>query len=86
MKQFANFSNEITMVLESPGSWCEAMIDGLDPPGSCCEAIYILFPRNTHGFAFPKWLADFDDLSGVTHARAPEESADSWFEISRWLL
>ena len=28
MKPFANFSNEIFMVLDSPGSCCEAMIDG----------------------------------------------------------
>ena len=26
-------------------------------------------------------LAGFDALSGVPHARAPEGSADSWFEI-----
>ena len=31
-------------------------------------------------------LAGFDALSGVPHARAPEESADSWFEISRRVL
>ena len=39
---FADFSNEISMVLESPGSCCEAMIDGLDSPGGCCEAICAL--------------------------------------------
>ena len=33
-----------------------------------------------------KLLAGFDALSGVPHARAPEESADSWFEISRTVL
>ena len=31
-------------------------------------------------------LAGFDALSGVPHARALEESADSWFEISKKLL
>ena len=31
-------------------------------------------------------LAGFDALSGFPHARAPEESADSWFEISRKLF
>ena len=31
-------------------------------------------------------LAGFDALSGVSHARAPNESADSWLEISRRLL
>ena len=31
-------------------------------------------------------LAGFDALSGVPHAQAREESADSGFEISRWLL
>ena len=31
-------------------------------------------------------LAGFDALSGVPHARPPEESADSWFEISKRLL
>ena len=43
VKQFAHFYNEILMVLESPGSCREAMIDGLDSPGCCCEAIYTLF-------------------------------------------
>ena len=33
-----------------------------------------------------KLLAGFDALSEVPHARAPKESADSWFEISRRLL
>ena len=31
-------------------------------------------------------LAGVDALSGVPHARAPEESTDSWFEITRRLL
>ena len=31
-------------------------------------------------------LACFDALSGLPHARALTESADSWFEISRGLL
>ena len=39
VKQFTNFCHEILMVLESPGSCREAMIDGLDSPGCCCEAI-----------------------------------------------
>ena len=42
-KPFAYFSQKILMVLESPGSYREAMIDGLDSPGGCCEAIYDLF-------------------------------------------
>ena len=42
VKQFAHFSNEIFMVLESPGSCREAMIDGLDSQGGGCEAIYTL--------------------------------------------
>ena len=33
-----------------------------------------------------KLLAGFDALSGVPHARASAELADSWFEISRDLL
>ena len=33
VKQFTNFYYEILMVLESPGSCREAMIDGLDSPG-----------------------------------------------------
>ena len=28
MKPFAYFSNEIFMALDSPGGYCEAMIDG----------------------------------------------------------
>ena len=36
VKQFTYFYNEILMVLESPGSHREAMIDGLDSPGGCC--------------------------------------------------
>ena len=43
VKQFAHFYNEIFIVLESPVSCREAMIDGLDSPGCCCEAIYVLF-------------------------------------------
>ena len=39
MKLFTNFYNEICMVLESPGSFREAMIDGLDYLGCCCESI-----------------------------------------------
>ena len=33
VKTFARFITEIAMVLESPGSCREAMIDGLDSPG-----------------------------------------------------
>ena len=40
--QFAHFYNEILMVLESPGSCREAMIDGLDSPRCCCGAIHTL--------------------------------------------
>ena len=36
--------------------------------------------------ASERLLAGFYALSGVPHARAPEEWADSWFEISRGLL
>ena len=43
VKQFTHFYYEILMVLESPGSCREAMIDGLDSPGCCCEAISTLF-------------------------------------------
>ena len=43
VKQFAHFSNDISMVLESPGRCCEAMIDGVGSPGGCCEAICTLF-------------------------------------------
>ena len=50
VKQFTNFYNEILMVLESPGSCREAMIDGLDSPGCCCEAIYALLRINIDGF------------------------------------
>ena len=31
-------------------------------------------------------LAGLDALCGVPHGRAPEESADSWFEMSSGLL
>ena len=50
MKQFTHFYKDILMVLESPGSCREAMIDGLDSPGSCCEAICSLLQRNINGF------------------------------------
>ena len=43
VKQFEHFYIEILMVLESPGSCLEAMIDGLDSRGGCCEAVYALF-------------------------------------------
>ena len=43
VKPFAYFSNEISMVLESPGSCREAMIDGLDSLGGGCEAICKFF-------------------------------------------
>ena len=43
VKQFTHFLHEILIVLESPGSCCEAMIDGLDSPGGCCEAICAVF-------------------------------------------
>ena len=43
VKPFAHFYNEILMVLESPGSCREAMINGLNYPGCCCEAICALF-------------------------------------------
>ena len=50
MKPFAHFSNEISMVFQSPGCCCEALIDGLDSPGGCCEAIYKLFEGSIYGF------------------------------------
>ena len=43
MNPFAHFSTEVSKVLESRGSCCEAMIDGLDSPGGWCEAICTLF-------------------------------------------
>ena len=43
VKQFKQCYNGILMVLESPGSCREAMIDGLDSQGCCCDAICILF-------------------------------------------
>ena len=43
VKQFAHFYDEIFMVLESPGSCREAMIDGLDFQGCCYATIYTLF-------------------------------------------
>ena len=43
VKQFINFYTEIIVVLESPGSCREAMIDGLDSQGCCCAAICTLF-------------------------------------------
>ena len=43
MNQFSNLSNELAMVLESPGSCREATINDLASPGCCCEAIYALF-------------------------------------------
>ena len=43
VKQFKHLYNEILMVLESPGSCREVMIDGLDSPGCCCESICTFF-------------------------------------------
>ena len=43
VKQCMHFSNELLMVLESPGSCCEAIIHGLESPGGCCEAIRTFF-------------------------------------------
>ena len=42
VKPFAYLFNEIFVVLESPGSCREAMIDGLESPRGSCEAICIL--------------------------------------------
>ena len=56
VKQFDYFYNEILMVLESPGSCREAMIDGLDSPGCCCETICVLFQRNINGFGISRRL------------------------------
>ena len=39
VNQFAHFSYEILIVLESPGNCCEAFMGGLESQGSCCEAI-----------------------------------------------
>ena len=41
---------------------------------------------NSGRFAWFRKVAGFDALSGVPHARAPEESSDSWFGISRKTL
>ena len=43
VKQFKHFYNELFMVLQSPGSCREAMIDCVDFPGGCCETICALF-------------------------------------------
>ena len=43
VKQFTHFYNEMLMVLESPASCREAMIDGSDSQTCCCEAICALF-------------------------------------------
>ena len=56
VKQFAHFYNEILMVLESPGSCREAMIDGLDSPGGWCEAICALLQGNINGFGISRRL------------------------------
>ena len=50
VKPFAQFYTEIFMVLESPGSCREAMIDGLDSPGCCGDAIYKLFQMKYQRF------------------------------------
>ena len=49
----AHSSNEILMVLESPGGCCETIRDGLEPPGNCCETIRTLFQWNIDGLEFP---------------------------------
>ena len=43
MKQFAHFPDEISMVLESPGSCCEDTIDASESQGKCFETVYIFF-------------------------------------------
>ena len=42
----AQGSTEMLMVLESPGSYCDAIIDGLESTGGWREAIYRCFPGN----------------------------------------
>ena len=57
VKQFANFYNEILIVLEASGGCCESIIDGLESPRSCCEAIYELLQINVDSFeSFRKLL------------------------------
>ena len=48
VKPFANFYNEICMVLEASGCCCESIFD--ESRGGCCEAICKLLQRNIHGF------------------------------------
>ena len=43
VKPFTYFSNEILMVLESPGSCSETIIGDLEYQGSCSETIHTLF-------------------------------------------
>ena len=57
VKPFAHFSNEILMVLESPGECCEAIILGLGSPAGCCEAICELLQRNIDGFGISRKLS-----------------------------
>ena len=39
---FTHSYNEIFIVLETSGSCCDSIIDGLESPGNWCEAMYIL--------------------------------------------
>ena len=56
------------------------LVVGLGLPGLTSTLVTVLHVGSE------RLLAGFDALSGLPHARAPEESADSWFEISRRLL
>ena len=49
----AHSSNNILMVLESPGGCCEAIRDGLEPSGNCGGTIRTLFQWNIYGLEFP---------------------------------
>ena len=42
LKLFTHFSNEIFMVSEASGRWCESIIDGLEYRGGCFETICLL--------------------------------------------
>ena len=43
VKQFADFSNSILMVLESARSCCESSINVLESLEGCCEDICMVF-------------------------------------------
>ena len=50
VKPFTHFHNEICMVLEASGDWCESIIDGLESRGGCCETMCKLLQEHINGF------------------------------------